>query len=206
MSPFATERQDASCRSVTQARASLARRPWGTAKNVPVFFFFSFFSAPVQTAQIKARRLLWAADWLEMNLAVSVKNYTPGCPFLQRLPLGNTLGGVNVVGNVNVKGQIWKEKKNSEQVAALNAQKTTFSLDFRPVVVLTCIIWGKSLKQSNTFARICGFYSKALPTTLMQKWRGESVISERDIKLTEVTEGIIAQRLQLAAGAVESLH
>lgn len=55
-----------------------------------------------------------------MNLAISVQNYTQGCQFLQPentrkfLQPENTLGGVNV-GNVTVKGQIWKKTQSESQ-------------------------------------------------------------------------------------------
>lgn len=135
-----------------------------------------------------------------MNLSASVKNYMAGCQFLRRPE--NTLGGLNVVGNVTVKGQIWKKgrrkkEKKPERVSAWNAQKQLFFGGDFPTVTRP-VIWGKCFKQSF-FTRKCGFYFKTLPTTAMWKWnvalatRGTAAWeSERVIKLTE---GVIAQWL-----------
>lgn len=137
-----------------------------------------------------------------MNLSASVKNYMAGCQFLLRLWPENTLGGLNVVGNVTVKGQIWKKSKRkkkkrsqSESEPEMHRNNFFFFLDF-PTVTRP-VIWGKCFKKSIIFTRKCGFYSKTLPTTAMWKWnvalatRGTVAWeSKRDIKLTE---GVIAQ-------------
>lgn len=66
----------------------------------------------------------------QMNLSASVKNYMAGCQFLLRPE--NTLGGLNAVGNVTVKGQMWKKGKRKKRKEARasrllwNAQKQLF--------------------------------------------------------------------------------
>lgn len=153
----------------------------------------------MQTAQIKARRLLRADEfvsfsqklhgWLSISAASLTRKYTGrfkccGKCHCQRADLE--------------KGQK-KKRKEAGASQSLRCTETTFLFFFFDFPTVTRpVIWGKCFKKSIIITRKCGFYSKTLPTTAMWKWnvalatRGTAAWeSERDIKLTE---GVIAQR------------